>query len=77
VLNATNAAVWRNGGGMGDTSRLEAKLDGLMSIMSQVVANTAGGHQVVLDSGALVGQMLPAMDAGLGTVAVRKGRRNG
>jgi hypothetical protein len=77
VLNATNAAVWRNGGGMGDTSRLEAKLDGLMSIMNQVASNTANGHQVVLETGAVVGQLLPAMDAGLGTVAIRKGRRNG
>lgn len=77
VLNATNASVWRNGGGMGDTSRLEASINGLYGLLSQIIANTANGHQVVLETGAVVGQLLPAMDAGLGTVAIRKGRRNG
>ena len=77
VLNATNAAVWRSSGGMGDTSVVVTAINGLYGLLSQIISNTASGHQVVLDSGALVGQMLPAMDAGLGTVAVRKGRRNG
>jgi hypothetical protein len=37
-----------------------------------------GGIQfnVMLDSGALVGQLAPQMDASLGALAGRKGRRN-
>lgn len=76
VLNAANASVWRSGGVMGDTSRLEAKLDSLLTVMSQVVTNTGRNQTVVLDSGALVGQIAPQMDAQLGTMTARKGRRN-
>lgn len=74
VLNATNAAVWRRGGGMGNTSRLEAKLDSLIAVMSQVVTNTGRNQTVVLDSGVLVGQIAPQMDIQLGTFASRRGR---
>ena len=75
VLNRAQASAWR-GGGM-DTSRLEAKLDSLLAVMSQVVANTGRNQTVVLDSGALVGQIAPQMDAQLGVFANRKRRRNG
>jgi hypothetical protein len=47
----------------------------LLTLTQQMVANTSGGHQVVLDSGVLVGQIAPAMDARLGTISGRKGRR--
>lgn len=76
VLTRAQASAWR-GGGMGDTSRLEAKLDSLIAVMSQVVANTGRNQTVVLDSGALVGQIAPQMDAQLGVFANRKRRRNG
>lgn len=76
VLNATNAAAWRSGS-MGDTSRLEGLMQQLLGAMDQLIANTGRGQTVVLDSGALVGQMLPAIDSGLGAFASRKGRRNG
>lgn len=76
VLRASEATVWRNRG-MGDTSRLEAKLDSLLSVMNQVVANTGRQQNVYLDKNVLVGQMLPAIDTGLGSYASRKGRRNG
>jgi hypothetical protein len=77
VLRASEAAVWRNRGGMGDTSRLEGLMQQLIGLFGQVAANTGRGQTVVLDSGALVGQMLPAIDSGLGAFASRKGRRNG
>lgn len=80
VLNAAQATTWRNG----NTANLEAKMDSLIGMLRQLIgyngqiaSNTANGHQMVLDTGAIVAQLLPAMDAGLGTVAVRKGRRNG
>lgn len=74
VLTRAQASAWR-GGGM-DTSRLEAKLDSLLAVMSQVVANTGRNQTVVLDSGALVGQIAPQMDAQLGLFVNRKRRRN-
>lgn len=74
VLNSTQAAAWRSGS-MGNTGRMEALLGQMMTIMQQVAANTAGGKQVVLDSGVLVGQLAPAMDAQLGAISGRKGRR--
>lgn len=77
VLRASEASVWRNRGGMGDTSRLEGLMQQLIGLFGQVAANTGRGQTVVLDSGALVGQMLPAIDSGLGAFASRKGRRNG
>lgn len=74
VLNATNAAVWRNGGGMGDTSRLEGLMAKLLGVMNQVVANTGRSQNIMLDSGVLVGQLAPKMDIQLGTFASKKGR---
>lgn len=77
VLNATNAAVWRNGGGIGNSSRLEGLMQQVVSVLNQVATNTGRTQNVVLDSGALVGQIAPAMDIQLGTIMARKGRRNG
>lgn len=51
-------------------------LQSMLSTLNQISVNTAGGQQVVLDSGVLVGQIAPAMDMQLGTISGRKGRRN-
>ena len=74
VLNSTNAEAWRSGGM--NTGRLEGMMSQLLTLTQQMVSNTAGGKQVVLDSGVLVGQLAPALDAQLGTISSRKGRRN-
>ncbi|MBO7251104.1 MAG: hypothetical protein J6V25_00600, partial [Oscillospiraceae bacterium] len=75
VLNSTNAEAWRSGSmGMGNTGRLEGMMAQLISLTQQLVSS--GGKQVVLDSGVLVGQLAPALDAQLGTISSRKGRRN-
>lgn len=76
VLNATNAEVWRKGGGMGDTSRLEGLMQQLLGAMNQLVANAASGQQIVLDGNILVGQLAPRLDTKLGAFATRKGRGN-
>lgn len=76
VLNASQADVWRGGGMMGGTGRLEGMMAQLLGVMGQVAANTSGGQQIVLDSGALVGQLAPQIDTQLGTLNTRKGRRN-
>ena len=73
VLNSTNAEAWRSGG-MGNTGRLEGMMAQLISMTQQLVSSS--GIQVVLDSGVLVGQLAPALDAQLGTISSRKGRRN-
>lgn len=65
ILNKTQADVWRGG----SSSKIE-------SLLAQLVANTSGGQQIVLDTGAMVGQLAPAMDARLGTISSRKGRGN-
>ena len=76
VLTSSQAAMWRSGSmGGGDIGRLEAAINNLGTMLQQISANTAGGHQVILDSGALVGQLAPAMDVQLGTISGRKGRR--
>lgn len=65
VLKKTDADIWRGGG----SGRIEA-------LLSQLVANTSGGQQIVLESGVLVGQIASQMDARLGTISSRKGRGN-
>ncbi len=74
VLNSTNANAVRSGA-FGNTGRLEGMMSQLLTLTQQMVNNTAGGKQVVLDSGVLVGQLAPAMDAQLGAISGRKGRR--
>lgn len=78
VLTASQADAWRSGSmGGADVGRLEAAINNLSAMMQQVVANTGRGQTIVLDSGVLVGQLAPQMDTRLGTIANRKGRRNG
>lgn len=74
VLNSTNAEAWRSGSMGGGTGRLEGMMAQLISLTQQLVSSS--GRQVVLDSGVLVGQLAPALDAQLGTISSRKGRRN-
>lgn len=78
VLNRLDAREWRtanaHGGLTADNSRLEALMGNMIGLMQQVVANTGTGQNIVLDSGALVGQLAPRMDMQLGTLANRKGR---
>lgn len=74
VLTRSQADA-RRSGQMGNTGRLESMMSQLISLTQQMVANTAGGKQVVLDSGVLVGQLAPALDVQLGTISGRKGRR--
>lgn len=65
LLDKADADIWRGGG----TSKIEA-------LLAQLVANTMGGQMVVLDTGAMVGQLAPMMDAKLGTISHRRGRGN-
>jgi len=58
-----------------ETNGLQSVLNQLLGVMNQVAANTAAGHTIALDSGVLVGQIAPKMDAQLGTMTARKGRR--
>lgn len=76
VLPRNEAEEYRSGKNSGtDTSRLENIMQQVLGIMQQVATNTAGGQNVVLDTGILVGQMVPRLDAQLGTLTARKGRR--
>ena len=53
-----------------------APIDKLQQYVSDAVRDTVGGmnFNIVLDSGALVGQLAPRMDQQLGSIASRKGR---
>lgn len=66
VLNSREANEWRSGN------------VGSADAVAAAVREAMGGIQfnVMLDSGALVGQLAPQMDASLGALAGRKGRRN-
>lgn len=57
-------------------SGMVSVLQSILSTLNQINTNTASGHNVVLESGALVGQLAPALDTQLGTISSRKGRRN-
>lgn len=70
VLTRQEASVWRSGMGGG------FDVNALASSFASSVAAALSGKPVVLESGAVVGQLLPAIDAGLGTTSARKGRRN-
>ncbi len=65
ILNAAQASIWRGGG----SGRVE-------SLLSELVNITRAGQVIQLDSGIMAGQLAPAIDARLGTVANRKGRGN-
>ena len=74
VLTRSEADAWRNG--YGGTSRLEALLAQTADILQDIAANTGAEKQVVLETGVLVGQLAPGLDAQLGMISNRKGRRN-
>ena len=78
VLPRHEADEYRRGGSMDNSGlihAINALSDRVTAIMQQVAANTAGGQNVVLDTGILVGQMAPRLDAQLGTLTARKERR--
>lgn len=75
VLPRHEADEYRRGSGGTDTSRLESLMQQVLGIMQQVAANTASGPSIVLDTGAMVGQLAPRLDAHLGTLTARKERR--
>lgn len=78
VLNRMDAREYRfaqaTGGSAIGTGRLESLMGSMVGLMQQIVANTSTGQNIVLDSGALVGQLAPRMDQQLGTLASRRGR---
>ena len=77
VLTSGQADAWRSGNAGGaDMGRLEAAISSMTAMMQQLVNSSRGGTQIVLDSGVLVGQLAPAIDALLSTISTRKGRRN-
>ena len=65
ILNSAQASAWRGGG----SGKIEA-------LLAQMVALLSAGQSIRLDSGVMVGQLAPAMDAQLGTISARKGRGN-
>lgn len=73
VLTSSEADVWRNGSG---TGRVESALSQMADILRVIAQNTGADKQVVLDTGAVVGQLAPGIDAQLGMYMNRKGRRN-
>lgn len=73
VLNRSTADMLR-GGGMGNTSRVEALLQDVLSGIRQIAGNTSTGQTLALDTGVLVGQITPMIDRRLGTISNRKGR---
>lgn len=82
VLPRNEADEYRSGNvGSMNTADLKAEIsalrDSVTGLMQQLISNTAAGHQVVLDSGALVGRLTPQIDAHMGKMTMRKQRRNG
>lgn len=78
VLPRHEADAWRSGGGSDNSgliNAINALSDRVAGIMQQVAANTAAGHSISLDGGALVGQLAPRLDAQLGIMTARKERR--
>ena len=63
ILSSAQASEWRGGG----SARIEALLSQMVTLLSQQ-------KNIVLDSGVMVGQLAPAMDGALGTIASRKRR---
>lgn len=59
---------------MFDTSGVEGALHQTNALLAQIAGNTSAGNTVVLDSGALVGQMIPQIDSAMGAIVRRKGR---
>ena len=65
ILDAGDASIWRSGG----SGRIEA-------LLSELVGLTRAGQVIQLDSGIMAGQLTPAIDAQMGTIARNKGRGN-
>ena len=51
-------------------------LNDMNVLLSRIVSNTGSSQTIMLDSGILAGQLAPAIDARLGTIARHKGRGN-
>lgn len=66
VLNRTEASAWRGGGSGSAASIASAVRDAVAGIQ----------FNIVMDNGAVVGQLAHGMDRELGNIAGRKGRRN-
>lgn len=79
VLTREDAAAWRNGRS-GDVevlaSRLETAINGLAGLLQQIAGNTGAGQNIILDSGALVAQLTPGINAQMGAITKRRGRRS-
>lgn len=70
VLNRTDAKRWRDGSGTEGMVALADKLDAMLQVLTN---GFVGMNQpVVLDSGALVGQLGGRLDATMGRMATRK-----
>lgn len=63
VLTRSEADVWRSGG---NTGKMEAQLSQMNSLLQRIVQNTGIDRAVMLDTGAMVGQLAPRMNAQLG-----------
>lgn len=74
VLTSREADMWRNGSDTANTGRLEALMQEMLNGIREMNANAMAGTNIVLDSGVLVGQLAPGIDARLGTISKRKGR---
>ena len=75
VLPRNEAEHYRKGGSSPDMGGLEAAISNLIALTQQVVSNTAAGNSIYLDGGVLVGRTARLMDAELGNITGRKGRR--
>ncbi len=73
VLTRNEADAWRNGSG---TAKLESALAQVADLLRDIARNTGADKSVVLDSGALVGQLAPGMNAYLGHRQRLNGRGN-
>lgn len=74
VLTASEAAAWRSGENGGSNAGVIAALNTVSDILRAILTNTGAGQNIVLDSGVLVGQLTPQIDAQLGARAARRGR---
>jgi hypothetical protein len=71
VLTRNEADVWRTGG---NANGIVAALAQVENLLRDIAANTGADRAVVMDTGALVGQLASGMDAKLGQMSNRKGR---
>lgn len=76
ILNAAAATAWRSGQTVGGTGKLEALMSQMNGLLQRMAENAGMGQKIVLDSGVLVGQLAPAMNARLGTISERNRRGN-